>query len=892
MTTKEEKEPKSTLLIIAEDFDQIEDFDPKNYQNRKYNSRNFDQGKKFFKLRYVKNKLKSIFDNKTNIINVEKKIVPQLDPKEKEKLDLYENLAFNHKKTKQNYINKYYCIFLITLEKSIFYFNKEKLKESYDVLYYSDIIQNEAEFGEILLTVSGYDKNLIRENVFRQKEKDEIIKGFLNGIEMSPFDDLFDCYKFINSRVLIPFDDTNKNLLLKTITDCYYEANKNNEKVMNKYQTKENILIYIGTLISRYLLKSQNIKMSLKDFSNCVSFLGEKEIKILYDKMNIDFELSIDYLTELYNKFNILLEEKEFNLTNTKMNDLNTAEKIEYMYNLEKNEIINSEIKDKNLDDKASLIKKDFTIMSNLTFGQKEQEILSVPIHLYRITGSSTTLKDYLLCEDFSVLFFEKDFYNIKTFKVKPNNSVKLDDILEIKLGSHGENFKKYFKAFPNEEKNQNNFITIITQKEQLDLKSNDAVKCLKWYKALKAAMIYNSQNKEVKGNNEEKKINDDINVVWNNYILNKWSIYGNYFLFKTLDRPNYLKDINFNSEGKKQNPTIKYDVFEDKKIPVIKSINNFLKEVKDKLGKKDDKILEYNEFLVLCELGLSDSTRKKIWPLLIGNKCYIMNMKKNIDKFDYFEELEAEYLSNININFIENKTINNMIKDIIKIKYYFLAEIVSKKKSQNNIMSIVYNICRSFFLNHFDIPYNKNIVYLIYTFLLKEIPEEQTYTCINNLICSNNTLSNIYLWKKKYIKIHEIFNEKFEEFLPRLYNHMEKLGITYHLYLFDWIESLFTNILDIKISSIIIDLYLIFGEYVLIQTSLTVLKIMEESLINMSVEEILKKLKYNLIDNITVFQFFEYFRNFGGIKNDYINHKIKNEFGFQKTELLEILMC
>ena len=373
---------------------------------------------------------------------------------------------------------------------------------------------------------------------------------------------------------------------------------------------------------------------------------------------------------------------------------------------------------------------------------------------------------------------------------------------------------------------------------------------------------------------------------------MNKWNIYGNYFLFKTLDRPNYLKDVNFNPEGKKQNPTIKYDLFEDKKIPLLKSINNFLKEVKDKLGKKDDKILEYNEFMVLCELGISDLTRRKIWPLLIGNKCAIMNMKENIDKIDYFDELEEEYFNNININFIQNNSINNMIKDIIKIKYYFLEEITSKKKSQNNIMSKIYSICRSFFLYRFDIPYNKNIIYLIYTFLLKEIPEQQTYICICNLICSNNTLSNIYLWKKTYIKIHEIFNEKFEEFLPRLYNHMDKLGINCQLYLFDWIESLFTNILDIKISSIIIDLYLIFGEYILIQTSITILKLLEEDLINMSIEEILKKLKWNLLDNLTVYQFFECYRNFGNIKNDYVNYKINNEFGFQKTELLEILMC
>ena len=893
MNSKEEKEQKSVLLLVAEDFDKIDDFDPKNYQNRKYNSSNFDQGKKFFKLRYVKNKLNSTLNKKENIININEKIIPQLDPKEKEKLEQYENITLNHKKTRENIIKKYCGIFVIFLEKSIFYFNKEKLKESYDILYNFDIIQNEAEFGEVLLIISGYDKNLIHENVFKKKGKDEIIKGFLSSIEMTLFGDLFECYKFINSRVSIPFEDTNKHLIINTITDCYYEENKNNEKIINKYQTKENIFIFLSTLISRYILKSQHIKMGLDDFSSCIPFLDEKEIKILYDKINIDFTLDTDYLSEVYEKFTILLEEKEYKLNSVSIKDINNQKKIEYIYNLEKNEIIDSEIKDKNLDEKiSSLIKKDFIIMSDLSFGKKEQEILSTPIQFHRISGSSTTLRDYLLCENFSVIVFEKDVFNPNTkIKVRPGNSIKIDDIIDIKLGSHGENFKKYFKSYPNEEKNQNNFITIISQKEQFDLKSTDEEKCLKWFKALMALFVDKWKNKENK-NTDEKKISDDINLIWNNYIINKWNIYGNYFLFKTLDRGSYLKDANFNPEGKKQNPTIKYDIFEDRKTPFAKSINYFLKDVKDKLGKKDDKFLEYNEFMVLCELGIADSARKKIWPLLIGNKCAIMNMKENIDKIDIFEVLEEKYLNNANINFIENKTINTMIKDIIKIKYIFLPEITSKKLSQNNIMSKVFTICRAFFLYRFDIPYNKNLIYLIYAFLLKQIPEEETYKCICNLICSNNTLANIYIWKKKYIKIHEIFNEKFWNYLPKLYNHMHDLGISCQFYLFDWIESLFTNILDIKIASIIIDLYLIFGEYVLIQASITILKIMEESLINMNIEEIMKKLKCNFLDKITVYQFFECYRNFVGIKNDYINHKIKNEFGFQKTELLEILMC
>ena len=878
---------KSTLLMVNEDLDKIDEFDEKNYPNRKYNADNFDQGKKFFELRYIKSKLDLFFNNKTPEIKIKTKLLPELDQSEKEKLILYEELSLTHKKTKQNNIQKYSSMFIILLEKSIFYFNSEKTKESYEVLYDYDVIKSEAEFGEILLIISGYDRNLIEENIFKNKEKEEIIKGFLNSIQMSHYSDLFECYKFINSRVIIPPDDANKGIIINTITDRYYEDNKDNEKIMNIYKTRVNIFIYIKALFTRNMLKYQNIKMTLNDLVDCIPFIEEKELKILYEKLNHNFQLDTNYLSELYEKFQIFLEEKEINYDNKGIKELtNISEKINYMNYFTEKEIIIREMSNKNL----SLIKLDFNVMSNLSFGNKEQEILAVPIEFNRISGSSLTLKEYLLIESFTKIIFEKKL-NTGKLKAKHGNSINIDDIIDIRLGSSGtENFKKYFKSFPNEEKNQNNFISIICTKEQFDLKSTDTEKGLKWFKAMKSLIVFKAQNKEKKNENE-KKIKEDINVIWKNYILPKWHIYGNYFLFKTLDRANYLKDINFNPEGKKQNPTIKYDIFEDKKTPLIKSINTFLKEVKDKLGKKDDKILEFNEFMVLCELGIADITRKKIWPILIGNKCGIMNLKENVTKIDNFEELETEYLKNVNINFIEISSINTMIKDIIKVKYYFLNEIESKKITHKDLMSKVYTISRAFFLYRFDIPYNKNIIFLIYTFLLKEIPEEQTFISICNLICSNNTLANLYLWKKKYIKIHEIFNEKFEKYLPKLFNHLDKLGISSNLYLFDWIESLFTKILNIKVASIVIDLYLIFGEHVLIQASITILKLIEDDLINMNAEEILKELNNSLLDRIGIYHFFECYKNLGGIKNDYIEYRINNEFGFQKTDLLEILM-
>ena len=493
---------KSTLLMVNEDLDKIEEFDEKNYPNRKYNADNFDQGKKFFELRYIKSKLDLFLKNKSSQIKKETKLLPELDQSEKEKLILYEELSLNHKKTKQNNIQKYSSMFIILLEKSIFYFNSEKTKESYEVLYDYDVIKSEAEFGEILLIISGYDRNLIEENIFKKKEKEEIIKGFLNCIQMSHYSDLFECYKFINSRVILPPDDANKGIIINTITDRYYEDNKDNEKIMNIYKTRVNIFIYIKALFTRNMLKYQNIKMTLNDLVDCIPFIEEKELKILYEKLNHNFQLDTNYLSELYEKFLILLEEKEINYDNKDLKDLtNTSEKINYMNYLTEKEIINREMSNKNL----SLIKLDFNVMSNLSFGKKEQETLTVPIEFNRISGSSLTLKEYLLIEGFTKIIFEKKL-NTAKLKAKHGNSINIDDIIDIRLGSSGtENFKKYFKSFPNEEKNQNNFISIICTKEQFDLKSTDTEKGLKWFKALKSLIVFKAQNKEKKNESEKK---------------------------------------------------------------------------------------------------------------------------------------------------------------------------------------------------------------------------------------------------------------------------------------------------------------------------------------------------------------------------------------------------
>ena len=157
---------------------------------------------------------------------------------------------------------------------------------------------------------------------------------------------------------------------------------------------------------------------------------------------------------------------------------------------------------------------------------------------------------------------------------------------------------------------------------------------------------------------------------------------------------------------------------------------------------------------------------------------------------------------------------VDKIIKDIIKNKYLFLEEINEKKLEVNILLSQIYSIALSFYLERIDLTYNENIIPLIYILLLKRIPEEKVFVCLYNLIFQNNTISKFYLSKTKYVNfVRVFFEETFKKNLPGLHQHFEKLGISSQLYFYDWIESLFTKCLDVKIASIIIDLYLILGE-------------------------------------------------------------------------------
>ena len=98
--------------------------------------------------------------------------------------------------------------------------------------------------------------------------------------------------------------------------------------------------------------------------------------------------------------------------------------------------------------------------------------------------------------------------------------------------------------------------------------------------------------------------------------------------------------------------------------------------------------------------------------------------------------------------------------------------------------------------------------------------------------------------------------------------------------------DDLYIKTLNLKILLPVFDLYLLNGEYILFQTGLAILKILEDELMNMTISQVLNLLK-RLPDKYKKEKFFEIFNSLNNIKSDYVEWKKQNEINSQKNILI-----
>ena len=136
---------------------------------RKYNQRNVERGKKFFKTRYVNEKVEEI-DQSIKRMTLSGNILHVKENESRSSSCASLLSLTNNDYERGSEARKCQTEFLLIVEKAIISFNLKKYQESYTYLENSGVIKNVKEFGEFLLVVSGFDKFLLGEFLAKEKQ--------------------------------------------------------------------------------------------------------------------------------------------------------------------------------------------------------------------------------------------------------------------------------------------------------------------------------------------------------------------------------------------------------------------------------------------------------------------------------------------------------------------------------------------------------------------------------------------------------------------------------------------------------------------------------------------------------------------------------------------------
>ncbi len=919
-------------------------------KTRKFNSKNIDKGKQYFKQRYIQEKLDEIDTTIQRITSIELPDSKKFDFNGRASVTLaYLKSKSNNNYEKESEARKCQTEFLLIVEKAIISFNIKKYSESFTYLKNSGVIKNLSEFGEFLLVVSGFDKSIVGEFLAKEKppnEKKEILNSFINAIDMDYKKiNFLECLRFLLTRLILPKDANLILVIMDTFSERFFENNKHDQKFVNIFKSTNAVYLLVSTILAlntmftRKDIKNMNV-IKKPEFLSMNKDIEPGYVEKLYDELKKKpISLNEDYNEDIYIKLSTLVQVKQKDIDSKKLDTLtkeitsenkdkdsannnndnkkdnlkkdnsdsdntisdddeNEIKKISTQNEIEKQyydylqDMMDLDIVRKTLRGNYDR-KKSFSMNTNLlTFNEGDKKLLSKPNKFYRISGSSApALREILIYDDFKKMALDK---TIDVSKQKYKKFLDISDINDVHLGiGDGENIKKYLKAYPQEEKLVNNFISIVynNKKEQIDIKTDDTSLALLWFKAMKSLILQTRMRKENKKIEYEDNIMNDIKgkikLIWVEKILNNWKNYAKYIIIKCYEKSNYINSILYQPERQ-----AKIDLLDSKKVLNAKTINDFIKEINDRLNKKENR-LEYHEFFCLCYLGFPLELRKKIWVMCIENnlgltkKLYLHNKKEIIKENLDFCKFDEAYKKDSNIQINPDYNLNKIIIDIIKSKYIFYLEIYNQDINENQLMQKVYNISVIFNSIRSDIPYNKGIVSLAYFFLLSGMDEVNSFKCIANLICSTNTIK-FYINDKETIKKNvEFFEKLLKTYSNKVYDHLNQLEINPELYFIPWMEKLFTQTLDFNILMHVFDLYIINGEYILFQTAITIIKLFEEDLMNLTISEAFKILK-RLPKKYTELDFFEKFKTFNCIRDEYIIWNKNNILSLQQKVINE----
>ena len=803
-------------------------------ENRRYNSKNIESGKKFFKNRFIQILNQQRQNNKIPSINIRQN---------QSKMSFSIDKTELKRKEEERKELKYSSLFTNKTDKAIFSFNIKKYDNAYQELINIGIIYNEEEFSEFLLVFPGFDKSIIGDFLAKEKSLNKgfnILKLYMKKINFKN-EYFLDSLRFLVKRMNFPKDSGLIQNIIDEFTKAYYEDNKDNKNFKNS----DALYLLASTIMAL------NTMLTRKDIKN-VNMIKKPE----FISMNAD--CNPDYIDKLYDD----LEKDPLIFDNDYLELIYKREAVKGIIPDE------SERKNKNQDE----ILTEKQILDNI-------ETVKKGTYFYKYGKDDKPHKRFfqLTNDSKEIIWYETSGFKLFR-KIK---RLPLEEISNIYIGI---NSSKLFEKFNIPLSNDQQCMSIFCENNKiLAIQNDDEATTKTWYYALnylinhnklygKGSQILNEENKKYYDSELDMKTSQ----LWRNDILINWKYYRKY-LEQNYNRKELNKIKENNSSGK---------------IEINDEIN----------GDENIEIYDKNKFFEFWELGLPKFIRKKLWPIIIGNRAGITeNLVEYYSK--YTENLDFKQLNFMYLEYLKNKTdleeikfsdeilMNQILNDVLKIvNIKYNIELINMQIPLEDSALYLFKIIRIFTLYRQDIIYTKEIAYISIIFLLNSENYFQALVNMINFIIDSPGIKFIQK-NEDFIKIRiSFFQDLLSKHFPRLNKHLNKLEITPELYFNKWISSFFIKTFPYDVLLKLWDNYIVKGEVFLFEIALTILKIQENNLLGLTYGNILSNLrKINFVTKKEEEKFFKMLYKCDlSSEYEYIE---ETELGYEKGILLKSFM-
>ena len=200
---------------------------------------------------------------------------------------------------------------------------------------------------------------------------------------------------------------------------------------------------------------------------------------------------------------------------------------------------------------------------------------------------------------------------------------------------------------------------------------------------------------------------------------------------------------------------------------------------------------------------GVPVQIRGEVWSLLIGNLLRITPLlyesllarvrtyDKNHDEFPQFKK---------NIKIIDA----DLHRTFTDLAYF---------RQGGNFHHPLRNVLAAFSLYRTDLGYVQGMSYVAGTLLIHLNDEYATFSAFTNLM-QQSLMFTFYSFDMQQVNIFfNVFMTLMKTHIPKLYAVFEEMGLQCSIFLFEWVVTVFTNILPLPLAARLWDSWLYYGE-------------------------------------------------------------------------------